>query len=783
MIVGGCASTASRPSGAAVAEPPAASTAAAPATEEITVPVLTARPLGGAVLIDGKADDPAWRAAAPARQFHFEHDASIPAEYSTTLRAAYDPENIYFSFVCDEPDPGALTTAAKGRDQEVWADDCVEVFIDPTGEGRTYKSFVVNAANVQEDGLYQFTTVPATVYSVSGPLPATDGQFQSEPWDAEWQSGVSVGDKSWSVEIVIPFEALGISPGAGASVRANFTRNRVALGGRLRRTSKPEYSVWSDPKCDIHTPGRFGVVVLAPAGAGDEPETRTISAESVGLPGTPGVSPALPPATSVQFSIDPDKSRPFGRYWDGMNRAPSSREGDDSPFAKGYWRHIRTGDGMGRSVSFDEEGNLQADFSRADGMFDAIKKYNIRTVICLRSTFRGVRYTSGTSASYGRVSGPPADQDGHEKIYLAHKACFQHIKDKYGQEFLDSLRFEYMNEPNASERFFAGTLDDYCRMYDYVAKALKEVSPTARIGGPAVSGDGQDFTRGFLRHCREGDNAATGGKGAPLDFISFHVYGWRSRLCPMGSMQAINTLAEFWHLIHEEGMSGREVYVTEWGIEHTGDATGPYYWFRNTHYSPVWMANFVKQIDDAEQTYADLQPRMDGLTLCSMGGGRGRRAPFVGGRSIFEAGGVPKPYFNGYILLNELGNRRLAVSGDGAGRISCLATARDDGSFAVLVYHFVEYDHSADADGQVAVKLTGLPLAGMKVSQERVDWQTANSYTAWVAMGSPQQISDEQAAELTAAAEVHKTPLETDGGSVTLNMPVNSVAVVIVEPE
>ena len=63
----------------------------------------------------------------------------------------------------------------------------------------------------------------------------------------------------------------------------------------------------------------------------------------------------------------------------------------------------------------------------------------------------------------------------------------------------------------------------------------------------------------------------------------------------------------------------------------------------------------------------------------------------------------------------------------------------------------------------------------------RVDEKTSNSYTAWLAMGSPDEITDEAAVKLKAAAAVHKTPLRPEGGLVKLNMPVNSVAIVLVE--
>ena len=55
-----------------------------------------------------------------------------------------------------------------------------------------------------------------------------------------------------------------------------------------------------------------------------------------------------------------------------------------------------------------------------------------------------------------------------------------------------------------------------------------EVLPQARIGGPEATGisdHSEFFLLQFLEHCSRGVNAATGGTGAPLDFISYHPKG------------------------------------------------------------------------------------------------------------------------------------------------------------------------------------------------------------------------------------------------------------------
>ncbi len=77
--------------------------------------------------------------------------------------------------------------------------------------------------------------------------------------------------------------------------------------------------------------------------------------------------------------------------------------------------------------------------------------------------------------------------------------------------------------------YWGGTTEEYCKLFDYTADAVKRALPAARIGGPHVTGPngsrGNKFMEAFLKHCVSGTNYATGKTGMPLDFIAFHAKG------------------------------------------------------------------------------------------------------------------------------------------------------------------------------------------------------------------------------------------------------------------
>ncbi len=103
----------------------------------------------------------------------------------------------------------------------------------------------------------------------------------------------------------------------------------------------------------------------------------------------------------------------------------------------------------------------------------------------------------------------------------------RHSVEKYGKEEVASWYWEVWNEPDIS--YWHGTPEEYDKLYDFAADAVKRALPTARIGGPATTGPNSPkaaaFLRQFLEHCASGKNFATGKTGSPLDFVTYHAKG------------------------------------------------------------------------------------------------------------------------------------------------------------------------------------------------------------------------------------------------------------------
>src|SRR5512140_2049481 len=147
----------------------------------------------GAVQIDGKLDEPAWRNAPEFEAFVqiFPSEGAPPTE-RTELRVLYDDQNVYVGFICHDSRPGEIVRNLGRRDRPPLS-DTVEVAIDSSGDNRTAYSFGVNAGGVLFDSLLY------------------DDSASSMEWDAVWDAAVRPLPDGWSAELVIPLHVLRFS--------------------------------------------------------------------------------------------------------------------------------------------------------------------------------------------------------------------------------------------------------------------------------------------------------------------------------------------------------------------------------------------------------------------------------------------------------------------------------------------------------------------------------------------------------------------------------------------
>ncbi len=83
------------------------------------------------------ADDAAWSGA--------EVISWVPAPYETRFRALWAPEGLYLRWDADDPAPWHTMT---NRDDKIWNEEVVEIFLDPAWAGKDYWELEISPANV-----------------------------------------------------------------------------------------------------------------------------------------------------------------------------------------------------------------------------------------------------------------------------------------------------------------------------------------------------------------------------------------------------------------------------------------------------------------------------------------------------------------------------------------------------------------------------------------------------------------------------------------------------------
>lgn len=134
---------------------------------------------------------------------------------------------------------------------------------------------------------------------------------------------------------------------------------------------------------------------------------------------------------------------------------------------------------------------------------------------------------------YKPIIVPPADLAAW-KDYL--QAFLRFLIHRYGIEEIRTWYFEVWNEPDLPVAFWNGSQAEYFALYEATAKAIKEIDPQIKVGGPATSGS--KWVKAFVTYCRE--------NGLPVDFVSTHQYAGD----PLGGVE-------------DQGLSGEEHVIPE----------------------------------------------------------------------------------------------------------------------------------------------------------------------------------------------------------------------------
>ena len=415
----------------------------------------------------------------------------------------------------------------------------------------------------------------------------------------------------------------------------------------------------------------------------------------------------------------------------------------------------------------DAQGNPVYDYTTIDRMIDIWLGNNCRPFFELgfmprdladpREAENGKSYLF----SYGSVTEyqirgwcqPPKD---YGKWYDLIKNLMIHLKERYGESEVQNWYFELWNEPDIF--YWHGSVEEYCKLYDYTEAAIHTVMHGARFGGPATTGSSDPegnaarFLRAFLAHIKGGVNMYSGEKGTRIDFTSFHTKGGGYRFDALAEKQipSVKALLENVKvqsdIIKEYGYGGLECVLSE--ADPDGWAAGGRFDnfnlnFRNTEYYASYVMSAYKNLYDlAEKQEMDMRPLAWAFMF------EGERC-FEGTRS-FSTQGINKAVFNLFRLFAKMGRQRIRLTssrdndplayrdlnGTQEGpEIDGWATCDGPDSLQILLYcHHDDWDVQESFD--VELTLENLGFSGKaEVRHTRIDAEHSNAYAELVRQG------------------------------------------------
>ena len=349
------------------------------------------------------------------------------------------------------------------------------------------------------------------------------------------------------------------------------------------------------------------------------------------------------------------------------------------------------------------------DFSGVDRVYDHIRSLGLYPVVEVSYMPQDLASDpSKTVFDYRAIVSPPKDW---QRWYDLVRDLTAHLVQRYGDEVVEQWSFEVWNEANL-DVFWSGSPEEYLKLYDVTAAAVREVDDRLVVGGPSSAAAG--WVEELLAHAER--------SGAPVDFVSTHTYG----APPL----------DFRPMLARHGRAGTPIWWTEWGVT-------------PTHFNEVSDAVFSGTF--LLRGMLSAMGRIESLSYWVVSDHfeeLGRPPSLLhGGFGLRTVGELRKPRWWALAMLERLGSQRLAVAygGDGGGSlVEAVATTDGSGGASVLLWNLT-LDQTKAAGSRahardVAVEVCGLaPGTAYTLRHERVDEDHSNVASTWGRLREPDQ--------------------------------------------
>lgn len=378
------------------------------------------------------------------------------------------------------------------------------------------------------------------------------------------------------------------------------------------------------------------------------------------------------------------------------------------------------------------DGSLRFHWHHLDKVYDFLLSIGLKPLVELNPMPAALASGKQTMFYYRMNVTPPRDWSEWGRLV---ETFARHLVSRYGLDEVRQWLFEVWNEPNL-DAFWAGSKEDYFRLYEESARALKRVDGAFRVGGPASSKG--HWVIDLVEHCCR--------RGIPLDFVSTHLYPQDEFVefpDRKGSPHAagdffIDTVRRIRRELAASPRPDLPIYWTEWNTQSAASSAtvtwGDNIYVDNCHAAALVVRNCLA-LDEA----------CDALTWWVASDifeeGPIPSAPFSCTYGMMTIHGIPKASMNAFRFLRRLTGPRVDIElppcPPGAGAVATV----DGGVLHLLAWH-AQLDFAAPPPAPWQAQLTlPQPFAQSRLAiVEIIRPGQGSPYEAWVAMGKPENL-------------------------------------------
>jgi xylan 1,4-beta-xylosidase len=458
----------------------------------------------------------------------------------------------------------------------------------------------------------------------------------------------------------------------------------------------------------------------------------------------------------------------------------------------------------------DASGNPVYNWAITDKLFDNLKSANVRPMVEIGFMPEALspkpqpyqhNFPKAGNDVFTGWSYPPKDYAKWRALIVAYVT---HLHDRYGAA-ADTWKWEVWNEPDIP--YFHGTVEEYEKLYDVTTAAIRQVLPKAVVGGPGVTGGGENkhFLQLFLEHCARGVNADSGKIGAPLDFISYHPKGSPKFIQPavpgeagrvrmnLGRQLALTDtgmkmIASFPEWKHTP------IILSETDPEGCAACKGLQNGYRN---GPLYGVSVAEMLARSAELARLRGVNLQGAVTWAF---EFENQPYFAGFRELATDGpeglIDKPVLNVFRMFGKLSGSLIALTSNGAQEVTDIEkdsvaadpdingiATRGSNSLDIILWNYHDEDVGAP-DAKVAMVIANVPGKVVHVKRTVMDAHHSNAYAAWLALGSPEHLSPDQLAALQKASGLETVEMPTvrkTSGPVKMNLLLPRQAVVLYE--